>query len=115
MKAILAALLALGLAGPALAQPMHPAEAPVPGQGGSAPGGLTAEQVKGKFLLNANGKELGIISGVSADGEEAIVRTPDGRRITAKMKRLSLGNGPNTVIEAGNSEADRLNRLQMAH
>jgi hypothetical protein len=29
------------------------------------------------------------------------------------MQKLSLGNGPNTVIEAGNSDAEDLNRKEM--
>jgi hypothetical protein len=97
-------------AGQALAQGT-PAQSVAPGDAGSQPpGGLSPRDVTGKYLLDANGKHLGTIQ--SATAETAIVRSPDGHKIEVEMSRLSLGNGPNTVIEAGNSDADRLNQIQ---
>jgi hypothetical protein len=97
-------------AGPALAQG-RPADTVAPGDAGSRPpGDLTPHDVAGKWLLDANGATIGRIEG--ADSEKATVRTKDGAKITVQMARLSLGNGPNTVIEAGNSAADKLNRIE---
>ena len=97
----------------ALAQspPVALSESVAPGNGGSLPAGdLSAGEVVGKYLLDANGIWLGRIQGVSPDGASASVITPDGLRTTVAMARLGLGNGPNTVIEDGNSDADKLNR-----
>lgn len=77
--------------------------------GGQGPGGLSARDIKGKRLLDANGAPLGVIEGVTPKG--ATVRTPDHQLMTVDMAKLSLGNGPHTVIESGDSAADILNRL----
>ena len=90
-----------------------PANNVMPGDAGSQPaGGLTAADVSGKWILDANGKEIGRVAGVTPDGASAKVRTDDGRNIQVPMRRLGLGNGPNTVIEEGGSEADRLNHIE---
>lgn len=73
----------------------------------SSPGGLAARDVEGKRLLDANGSFVGRIE--SANPQEATVRTPDGKRITVDMAKLSLGNGPHTVIEESDSDANKLN------
>ncbi|HLY55553.1 MAG TPA: hypothetical protein VKS60_08355 [Stellaceae bacterium] len=99
----------------ALAQspPVALSESVAPGNGGSMPaGGLSAAEVVGKYLLDSNGVWLGRIQGVTPDGSTASVITPGGQRTTVAMERLGLGNGPNTVIEAGNSDADKLNRSE---
>ncbi len=113
MKALLPLLLLLSTAALADPSPGSYAEQPLPDQGSDGPGGLTAADVKGKHLLDANGREVGIIVGASDDGVQAVVRVPTGEKRGVPMRKLSLGNGPNTVIESGGSEADRLNRLQM--
>ena len=100
----------LALSGPAFAQGA-PADHVMPGDAGSRPpGGLSPGDVNGKWLLDSNGATLGRIESATADS--ASVRTQDGKRISVEMARLSLGNGPNTVIRAGNSEADRLNKVE---
>jgi len=76
----------------------------------AASGGLTARDVTGKRLLDANGVLIGHIE--SADRDKATVRTPHGQRITVDMAKLSLGNGPHTVIEEGDSDADKLNTAE---
>ena len=68
---------------------------------------LSARNVSGKRLLDANGMTVGQIEGVA--GDSAKVRTPDGQHIAVDMARLSHGNGPNTIIENSNSDADSLN------
>lgn len=119
MKApILAALLALAslpayAANPATA-PEHYADEPLAGQGSEGPGGLTPAQIQGKHLLDANGKEVGIVVGVSPDGGSAYIRVASGEKRSVPMRKLSLGNGPNTVIESGGSDADKLNRMEMS-
>ncbi|HLY55554.1 MAG TPA: hypothetical protein VKS60_08360 [Stellaceae bacterium] len=114
MKAILAALPLLLVSATALAQG-QPAQSVVPGNAGSrGPGGLSAAEAEHKWLLDANGATVGWIEGAANDGAAVTVKTQDGRRITVPLRRLSLGNGPNTVIEGGHSEADDLNRLQLS-
>ncbi len=71
------------------------------------PGGLTARDVTGKRLLDVNGAMIGRIE--SAAGQTAMVRTSNGKRIMVDMTTLSLGDGPHTIIEAGDSDAEKLN------
>jgi hypothetical protein len=106
---ILAAAL-LTAAAPALA-----GEAPAySGAGDRGPGGLTARDVVGKRLLDANGAPIGDIVKVTPDGREAIVRPlTGGPTLTVDMDEVSLGTGLNTAIKSGGSEADRLNRRQI--
>ncbi len=78
--------------------------------GSNGPGGLTARDVVGKRLLDANGTMIGRIE--SANPHEATVRTRDGRNVTVDMDTLSLGNGPHTVIQDGGSEAEKLNTAE---
>lgn len=95
-------------AGAALAQaptPLTPVAAsqtqalPFSGSGDQQPGGLTARQVIGKRLYDANGNELGQISGVSPDGTSAQVRAArGGGPTTVSMAELSLGTGAHSVI-----------------
>ncbi len=70
-------------------------------------GNLTVRDVVGKRLLDGDGAMIGWIK--SANGQSATVTTPAGKRIEVQMANLSLGFGPHTVIENGNSEADKLN------
>ena len=78
--------------------------------GSSGPGGLAPRDVTGKRLLDANGAVVGRIE--SATGDEVTVRTPDGKHVTVAMAKLSLGNGPHTVIEQSDSDADKLNTAE---
>jgi hypothetical protein len=111
MKIILVAAASLLTAGSAWAAG-QPATQVMPGDAGSLPaGGLSAHDVSGKWLLDANGLELGRIAGVGASGD-VVVRTDAGQKMTVSLSKLSLGNGPNTVILSGDSEADRLNRME---
>jgi hypothetical protein len=112
MRSLLFALPLL-LAGSAALAQGQPAQSVVPGNAGSrGPGGLTAGEVVHKWLLDANGATIGWIDSVA--DHEALVHTKDGKHLRVEMHRLSLGNGPNTVIESGHSEADDLNRLQLS-
>src|SRR5271156_226915 len=116
MKPRLIVLTLLGWSSIALAQaPVAPSNMLAPGNGGSQPPrGLSTGDVSGKWLLDANGAWIGRIEGSAEGGSSVTVRTLDGNHQTVSLSRLSLGNGPNTVIEAGNSEADNLNRAQLS-
>ena len=81
------------------------------GGSGQGPGGLTARDVVGKRLLDADGNPVGRIESVSSDGTTATVGGGGGKR-TVDMSQLSLGMGANTVIEHSNSSADSLNARQ---
>lgn len=73
--------------------------------GGSdqGPGNLSARDVVGKRLLDANGNPIGMIRRVSADGRTAVVApTGGGPRIDVDMAKLGLGMGAHTVIEEDN-------------
>jgi hypothetical protein len=96
MKLSLAALALIGFSTAAMAADMS---------------GATNQQLAGKRLLDANGAPIGQITGVVDNGDKAAVRTPDGRTITIATSRLSPGDGQNTVIASGQSEADALNRI----
>jgi hypothetical protein len=78
--------------------------------GSNGPGGLAPRDVSGKRLLDSNGATLGRIESATAD--EATVRTPDGKHVAVAMAKLSLGTGPHTVIEQGESDADKLNSVE---
>lgn len=71
-------------------------------------GGLSPREVTGKRLLDANGTPIGQIE--KATMRSAVVRTPNGKHIQVDMAKLTLGDGPHTVIETGDSDADKLNR-----
>ncbi|HEY1720260.1 MAG TPA: hypothetical protein VGG27_03370 [Magnetospirillaceae bacterium] len=68
---------------------------------------LTAHDVTGKRLIDVNGAPIGHI--ISANDRSATVRTTAGKSIQVDMAKLSLGDGPHTVIEAGDSAAEQLN------
>lgn len=74
---------------------------------GAASGELTAHQVTGKRLIDVNGALIGYI--VNATSDSATVRTADGKRINVDMSKLSQADGPNTIVEAGDSAAEQLN------
>jgi hypothetical protein len=63
--------------------------------------------VAGKRLLDANGAAIGHIE--KATAQIATVRTPAGKRIQVDMAKLALGDGPHTVIDTGDSDAEKLN------
>jgi hypothetical protein len=111
-RVLLMAALVL-IAGPAAADHERYADAPLPNQGGDGPGGLSTHDVMGKRLLDANGVDLGGITSVTPDGGTAWVQPQNGKKFSVDMRKLSLGNGPNTVIESGHSDADKLNRMEM--
>jgi hypothetical protein len=75
-------------------------------------GNLSARDVVGKRLLDDDGAMIGWIK--SATDRSAMVTTPAGKRIEVQMAELSLGFGPHTVIEEGNSGADKLNGAEAA-
>jgi hypothetical protein len=107
-------LLALLSASSAALAQGRPVENVAPGNAGSQPaGGLSAHDVSGKRLLDANGVPIGQIE--SATGDTATVRTTDGRHIKVSMDKLSLGNGPHTAIEDSNSDADKLNQTAVGN
>ncbi|HEV2676353.1 MAG TPA: hypothetical protein VGV37_17640 [Aliidongia sp.] len=96
--ASLAVLSASAAAPPAHAQ-SSPASLPISGSGDQQPGGLTAHDVVGKRLSDANGNALGQITGVSKDGMTAQVRpSQSGGATAAAMADLSLGTGARSVI-----------------
>ena len=72
---------------------------PFSGAGDQQPGGLTARDVVGKRLYDADGNQIGQISGVSRDGASAVIRpSQSGGPTTANMAELSLGTGAHSVI-----------------
>src|ERR1700761_5425726 len=97
----LAAAGAVFLSAPmALAQSTSPL--PLSGAGDQAPGGLTAHDVVGKRLVDADGNEMGHIAGVSRDGSSAEVRpAAKGGATSVDMSELSLGTGARTVVMGG--------------
>jgi hypothetical protein len=110
LSAIACAILATG----SVAMAQTPSPTVAPGDMGSRPpGDLVASDVTNKWLLDANGEKIGWIDGVVDQGSMASVRTPDGKHVKVELRRLSLGNGPNTVIQSGHSDADNLNKLEM--
>jgi hypothetical protein len=112
MKKLLAAVPLLLAGSLALAQG-QPSPNVAPGDAGSrGPGTAGPAEVAHKWLLDANGATVGWIE--SADDSAASVRTKDGKHIQVSLRRLSLGNGPNTVIEASHSDADELNRIEQS-
>jgi hypothetical protein len=79
---------------------------PVSGAGNQAPGGLTARDVVGKRLSDANGNVIGQIVGVSQDGASAQVKPGKGGAPTSvDMSQLSLGTGARQVILGGDPNA----------
>jgi hypothetical protein len=79
---------------------------PVSGAGNQAPGGLTAHDVVGKRLSDANGNVIGQIVGVSQDGASAQVKPGKGGAPTSvDMSLLSLGTGARQVILGGEPNA----------
>jgi hypothetical protein len=79
---------------------------PVSGAGNDKPGGLSARDVVGKRLSNADGDVLGQIVSVSADGANATVRPAEGGAPTiVSMDQLSLGTGARQVILGGEPNA----------
>jgi hypothetical protein len=70
-------------------------------------GGLSPRDVAGKRLLDANGAPLGQIERATA--QSAVVRMPNGKHTQVDMAKLALGDGPHTVIDIDNSDAERLN------
>jgi len=79
---------------------------PVSGGGSAAPGGLTAHDVVGKRLSDADGNVIGQIVGVSQDGTNAQVRPgKGGAPTTVAMNQLSLGTGARQVILGGEPNA----------
>ncbi len=75
---------------------------PVSGGGSDAPGGLTAHDVVGKRLSDADGNVIGQIVGVSQDGTTAQVKPgKGGAPTTVAMNQLSLGTGARQVILGG--------------
>lgn len=107
----LAGVLILLQATPALAQSQStdPADAAVPMRL-EHPGSLSARDVTGKRLLDADGAPMGTITGVSADGRTAILRPAGGGKpVDIDMSGLSLGMGSHTVTDNINSSARGLN------
>jgi hypothetical protein len=100
MMAVASAAL-LSTAGPPSASAQtQPDALAVSGAGDQRPGGLTAHDVVGKHLNDADGNELGQIVGVSPDGMSAEVRPMHGGSpMTVGMAELSLGTGARTVIK----------------
>jgi hypothetical protein len=99
MAAAGAALLSAAGVPSALAQTPSTA-LPVSGSGDQQPGGLTARDVVGKHLNDADGNELGQIVSVSPDGATAEIRPGHGGSLTTvSMSELSLGTGSRTVIK----------------
>ncbi|HLZ68178.1 MAG TPA: hypothetical protein VKQ29_18285 [Aliidongia sp.] len=79
---------------------------PLSGAGDQPPGGLTARDVVGKRLSDADGNVIGQIVGVSRDGASAEVRPPHGGGLTnVDMSELSLGTGARQVILGGEPAA----------
>jgi len=78
---------------------------PVSGGGNDAPGGLTAHDVVGKRLSDADGNVIGQIVGVSQDGTTAQVKPGKGAPTTVAMNQLSLGTGARQVILGGEPNA----------
>jgi hypothetical protein len=90
---------------PALAQSQS-GVLPLSGGGDQPPGGLTARDVVGKRLSDADGNVIGQIVGVSQDGTSAQVRPPHGGGPTmVSMSQLSLGTGARQVILGGEPAA----------
>jgi len=79
---------------------------PVSGAGNDKPGGLTAHDVVGKRLSDADGNVIGQIVSVSQDGANAQVRPSKGGTPTiVSMNQLSLGMGARQVILGGEPAA----------
>jgi hypothetical protein len=79
---------------------------PMSGGGNAAPGGLTAHDVVGKRLSDADGKVIGQIVGVSQDGTTVQVKPgKGGAASTVAMNQLSLGTGARQVILGGEPNA----------
>ncbi len=79
---------------------------PSSGAGNAKPGGLSAHDVVGKRLSDADGNVLGQITGVSRDGVSAQVRpAKSGGPTSVDMSELSLGFGARQVILGGEPEA----------
>ena len=110
-KLLFAGLLVLLQATPALAQ-SQPTDISGAAQSRDLehPGNLTAKDVTGKRLLDADGALMGMIVGVSADGRSAILRPAGcGKRTSVAMSGLSIGMGSHTVTDDINSSARNLN------
>ena len=79
---------------------------PVSGAGDQPPGGLSARDVVGKRLSDADGNVIGQIVGVSRDGANAQVKSDKGGTLaTVGMSQLSLGTGARQVILGGEPNA----------
>jgi hypothetical protein len=79
---------------------------PVSGAGNQPPGGLSAHDVVGKRLSDADGNVIGQIVGVSRDGASAQVKSDKGGTpTTVSMSQLSLGTGARQVILGGEPNA----------
>jgi len=99
------ALLSASAAVP-IAQAQSSQSLPISGAGNDKPGGLTARDVVGKRLSNADGDVLGQIVSVSQDGANATVRPAKGGAPTiVSMSQLSLGMGARQVILGGEPNA----------
>ena len=108
MRSLILAAAGLALvaaaAPPARAQTMQ--GLPVSGAGDQPPGGLTAHDVVGKRLSDADGNVLGQIVGVSRDGASAQIRPAKaGGPTQVDMSELSLGTGARQVILGGEPAA----------
>jgi hypothetical protein len=106
-SAVLLSASALGL--PAMAQSSgqsSTAGLPISGAGDKPPGGLSAHDVVGKRLSDADGNVLGQITGVSKDGTSAQIRpAKSGGATQVDMSELSLGTGAHQVILGGEPAA----------
>ncbi|HTH98348.1 MAG TPA: hypothetical protein VL574_13095 [Stellaceae bacterium] len=93
MKLSLAAIALVGLSSAAMAADMP------------------SSNMVGKHLLDANGTPIGQVVGMADHGQQAVIATPDGHRIKMDTSRITQGDGQNTLIAVGGSQADELNRI----
>jgi hypothetical protein len=72
---------------------------------------LSGSDMAGKRVLDANGAPIGQVVGMTDNGQQTVIATPDGHRIKMDSSQITQGNGPNTLITVGGSQADALNRI----
>lgn len=111
MRSLIIAAASLALLSASAAVPFAQAQSssqglPISGAGNDKPGGLTARDVVGKRLSDADGNVIGQIVGVTQDGTNAQVRpSKGGTPTTVGMSQLSLGMGAHQVILGGEPNA----------